>query len=379
MTQPELGELLGQLGVRPSRPEIELQLHHATSRLASGASWSSVRLPSFVSRTRPPAGEHGGRADAHAIEVHDRAVVVDRHRLVPAARRSPAFFVSVFESPLTTVTKPHPREVARIRSTRSTCGSQSAPRVDDEGQHARASRSVGQTFTIAAAVHVAGRAPCRRSCCRASCWQTFASPSRSPARRRRERGQRLARPAARSSPLPLFGSVWANSSTPSPIRSHDPHHPGVLVARPRHLGPAARGSGWVRSRSASRSPISRPASLAAQVARSGPRSRRVGAGHAAPAAPPARAGRGSREAAPCSSAHRSAPRAAPSSRPAATRVRSTTVTMPKSRSIRMSEAISAAKPAIAVAPEASTAAPGGRVGQLDRPARGRRRRSRSWR
>ena len=37
--------------------------------------------------------------------------------------------------------------------------------------------------------------------------------------------------------------------------------------------------------------------------------------------------------------------------------RSTTVTMPKSRNMRMSDAIRAAKPAIAVAPEASTAAP----------------------
>ena len=33
------------------------------------------------------------------------------------------------------------------------------------------------------------------------------------------------------------------------------------------------------------------------------------------------------------------------------------MTMPKSRSMRMSEAVSAAKPAMAVVPEASTAAP----------------------
>ena len=38
-------------------------------------------------------------------------------------------------------------------------------------------------------------------------------------------------------------------------------------------------------------------------------------------------------------------------------LRSTTVRIPKSRSIRMSDAIRAAKPAMAVTPEASTAAP----------------------
>ena len=38
-------------------------------------------------------------------------------------------------------------------------------------------------------------------------------------------------------------------------------------------------------------------------------------------------------------------------------MRSTTVTKPKSRSILMSETTSTAKPAIAVVPEASTAAP----------------------
>ena len=43
--------------------------------------------------------------------------------------------------------------------------------------------------------------------------------------------------------------------------------------------------------------------------------------------------------------------------PSSETVRSTTVTMPKSRSMRMSEAISAAKPAMAVMPDAITAAP----------------------
>jgi hypothetical protein len=43
--------------------------------------------------------------------------------------------------------------------------------------------------------------------------------------------------------------------------------------------------------------------------------------------------------------------------PSRATVRSTTVTKPKSRSILMSETTSTAKPAIAVVPEASTAAP----------------------
>ena len=46
-----------------------------------------------------------------------------------------------------------------------------------------------------------------------------------------------------------------------------------------------------------------------------------------------------------------------------------TVTRPKSRSIAMSEAIRTAKPAIAVTPEASTAAPVERVGARQRVAR----------
>ena len=59
---------------------------------------------------------------------------------------------------------------------------------------------------------------------------------------------------------------------------------------------------------------------------------------------------------PCCSAHSSAA-GSTTMTPSSDTVRSATVTMPKSRSMRMSEAIRAAKPAIAVAPEASTAAP----------------------
>ena len=59
---------------------------------------------------------------------------------------------------------------------------------------------------------------------------------------------------------------------------------------------------------------------------------------------------------PCCSAQRSAA-GSTSITPSSDTVRSTTVTIPKSRSMRMSETIRAAKPAIAVAPEASTAAP----------------------
>ncbi len=59
---------------------------------------------------------------------------------------------------------------------------------------------------------------------------------------------------------------------------------------------------------------------------------------------------------PCCSAHTTAA-GSTSSTPSSDTVRSTTVTAPKSCSMRMSDAITAAKPAIAVAPEASTAAP----------------------
>ena len=59
---------------------------------------------------------------------------------------------------------------------------------------------------------------------------------------------------------------------------------------------------------------------------------------------------------PCSSAHTSAA-GSTTITPSSETVRSTTVTIPKSLSILMSDATSAAKPAMAVAPEASTADP----------------------
>ena len=161
--------------------------------------------------------------------------------------------------------------------------------------------------------------------------------------------------AARSSPSPLFGSVWLNSRPPSPMNIRTPTSPRVLVARPAASRAGAPAPGAVRSRSAS----SLGRAVAAEVLEAVPVVGHGAAVRAAEALRSPQAARGSRSRARNGRAARptSAPPAAPSSRRASETVRSTTVTMPKSRSIRMSEAISAAKPAIAVAPEASTAAP----------------------
>ena len=235
-----------------------------------------------------------------------------------------------------------------ILSTRSTCGSQSVPRVTTK-VITRAPRSSGQTLTMPLPRDIAGRDLARRSCCRACAGRRWRRPSLLPAAAGAANAGRRWPGSGPFRPLPWFGSVSANSSTPRPIRKRMPTAQAYLFPG-RGTSGRRTGSGCVRSRSASRSPTERSSKRSlVSAARSrrvglarGPASRRR-AGRArgtarAPRPTGARpAGRSSRRAARRSGRRRSRCR----SRAASGCPRTT----------------SAAKPAIAVMPDASTAAP----------------------
>ena len=126
------------------------------------------------------------------------------------------------------------------------------------------------------------------------------------------------------SPSPWLGSVWTKSSTASTINMRKPTSQAYLLPARGSSGRRA-GSGWVRSRSASRSPIERSSKRSLSLTRHPPRSGAALAG--AVEDPGHEAGR-RRAARPTS-----APPAARSSRHSSDTERSTTVTMPKSRSM----------------------------------------------
>ena len=164
------------------------------------------------------------------------------------------FLVSVFESPLTTVTNRTLGNSPRIRSTRSTCGSQSVPRVTTN-VITRAPRSLGQTVTIPfPRTSQAGTFPA--FLLQGAFWQMFASPPLSPAALGAAKAGSGRPTSGPLRPLPWLGSVSANRRTPRPMRNRMPTAQAYLFPGRGTSGRRA-GSGCVRSRSASRSPTER--------------------------------------------------------------------------------------------------------------------------
>ena len=86
-----------------------------------------------------------------------------------------------------------------------------------------------------------------------SFWHTLASPSTSPSAFGAAKSLILVPRSGPNRDSPLFGMVCTNRSTLSTITNRIPTAQAYLLrGRGRSGGPA--GSGWVRSRSASRSP-----------------------------------------------------------------------------------------------------------------------------
>ena len=169
------------------------------------------------------------------------------------------------ESPLTTVTKSHAREVARGSARPGPPAARSpSPRVTMNVSTSGRARVDRRSRCRCRAPR--RPAPCPAFVLQGSFWQTFASPSRSPA----------ALGAANA------GSRWPTSRAPEPLalvrqrlgeqqhaeghQQQDPHEPRCTCCPARGTSGRRAGSGCVRSRSASRSPHRRGP-------RSGPRPR----------------------------------------------------------------------------------------------------------
>ena len=190
-----------------------------------------------------------------------------------------------------TVAKRHAGTLPFTRSVRSTCGKQSAPRSKTKVRTAGRRVRSQLLRTSSLWISQAGRGP--EPSGQGSRWQTFASPSRSlVASGTAKSGSALAPLRARTA-LAAVGDRLGKQQHAEAHQHEDPDRPGILVARPRDLG-RPPGSGWVRSRSASRSPTacrsSPPRSSKRSALTARRRGRAVVASRAARA--PAAAGRG---------------------------------------------------------------------------------------
>ncbi len=211
------------------------------------------------------------------------------------------FLVSVLRIAAHDGHEPHAREARlRIRSTRSTCGSQSVPRVDTNvitraprclraDRHDPAPRAARRPGALPAFL------------LHGSFWQTFASPSLSPSGASEPRKPAAACPTSGPlRPLPWFGSVCGEQQHAEPHQEQDARRPRRTCSPARGTSGRRAGSGCVRSRSASRSPT-REVLEAVPVLAARSRGVRLGAARPAAAASRSRTRKG-----PCSSAHRSA-------------------------------------------------------------------------
>src|SRR5215218_3273443 len=310
-------------------------------------------------RRRDPSArphEHRGGTAADAVEVHHLPILVDANRLGPAPPAHELLDLVAILVREVHRGEAHPRHAAfdalGAIDLREAIG---AP-VEHEGKDG------GATGQIAAGKHVlvvdlAGGAGARPL----GAGLPLADVGVALEIARGEWGCELRHALAAlqaEEALAAVGDRHREQHHPQDHHHEDPHRPRVFVARTRHLRPPARfGMGAI----ALREPLpDRAPAVAAEIVE-------AVLGHGASAwarrgrrpRSPRNSGRGSTSRTlkgPCSSAHTSAAGSTIMT-PSRATLRSTTATIPKSRSIRMSEAIRAPKPAMAVAPEASTAAP----------------------